>query len=70
VASGAFTSLQSQIAAPPHVSHEERCFGFTFEIRRLLKIFNMLDTPCQSESEFVNHLMAASKSGNDWIRNA
>jgi hypothetical protein len=31
-------------------------------------MFNIFDTPCQSESEFVNHLVAASKSGNDWIR--
>jgi hypothetical protein len=31
------------------------------------KIFNKFDTPCQSESEFVNHCMAASKSGSDLI---
>jgi hypothetical protein len=30
----------------------------------LAKIFNKVDTSCQMESEFVNHLMAASKSGN------
>ena len=64
----ALTSQKSQIAAFPHVSHEKCHFGFTFEIRELLKIFNNLDTACQSESEFVNHLVAASKSGNDWIR--
>ena len=64
----ALTSQKSQIAAFPHVSHEISCSGFTFEIRRLVKIFNKLDTPCQRESEFVNHLVAASKSGNDWIR--
>lgn len=64
----ALTSQKSQITAFPHVSHEISRSGFTFEIRRLLKIFNKLDTPCQRESEFVNHLVAASKSGNDWIR--
>jgi hypothetical protein len=31
------------------------------------KIFNKFDTSCQDESEFVNHSMAASKSGNSWI---
>ncbi|VTZ61812.1 conserved hypothetical protein [Sinorhizobium medicae] len=64
----AFTSRKSQLTAFPHASLEERKFRFMFGIRGLLKIFNNLDTPCQSESEFVNHLMAASKSGNDWIR--
>jgi len=29
------------------------------------KLFNKFDTTCQSESEFVNHSMAASKSGSD-----
>ena len=33
------------------------------EIRWLEKIFNNCDTSCQGESEFVNHSMAASKSG-------
>jgi hypothetical protein len=37
------------------------------KIRGLRKIFNKYDTPCQGESEFVNHLMAASKSGKSWI---
>lgn len=37
-------------------------------IRRLAFLLNKFDTPCQSESEFVNHLVAAFKSGNDWIR--
>jgi hypothetical protein len=68
MAPSAFASRKSQLAAIPHLAHEECHFEFTFEIRRLLKIFNIFDTPCQSESEFVNHLMAASKSGNDWIR--
>jgi hypothetical protein len=36
-------------------------------IRGLEKIFNNFDTSCQDESEFVNHLMAASKSGNSWF---
>ncbi len=31
-------------------------------------MFNEFDIPCQRESEFVNHLVAAFKSGNDWIR--
>jgi hypothetical protein len=31
------------------------------------KLFNKLDTPCQVESEFVNHYMAAFKSGSGWI---
>jgi hypothetical protein len=37
------------------------------KIRSLEKIFNKSDTSCQGESEFVNHLMATSKSGNSWI---
>jgi hypothetical protein len=41
--------------------------GFTLEIRWLSKLFNKVDTSCQMESEFVNHLMAASKSGRSWI---
>lgn len=28
----------------------------------------MFEMGCQTESEFVNHCVAASKSGNDWIR--
>ena len=31
------------------------------------KYFNKFDTSCHDESEFVNHSMAASKSGNSWI---
>lgn len=30
--------------------------------------FNMPEMGCQSESEFVNHSVAAFRSGNDWIR--
>ncbi len=42
--------------------------GINRGIRRLAFLLNKFDTPCQSESEFVNHLVAAFKSGNDWIR--
>ncbi len=40
------------------------------KISGLQKIINTILTSCQSESEFVNHLLAASKSVNDWIRSA
>eukprot|EP01035_Chromulina_nebulosa_P004240 gene4240-5781_t len=30
-------------------------------------MFNKPNTPCQVESEFVNHFVANSKSGNSWI---
>jgi len=47
---------------------ENREDGFILKIREVLKIFNKSVKPCQRESEFVNHFVAASKSGNDWIR--
>jgi hypothetical protein len=31
-------------------------------------MLNIFDIACQSESEFVNHFVATSKSGNDWNR--
>src|SRR3546814_2631707 len=40
------------------------------EISRVCLMLNKLNTPCQSESEFVNHLVASSTSGTVWIRNA
>lgn len=44
--------------------------GFLMKISGLPKKINIILTSCQSESEFVNHLLAASKSVNDWIRSA
>jgi hypothetical protein len=35
---------------------------FSLENSEMEKLFNKFDTPCQSELEFVNHFMAASKS--------
>jgi hypothetical protein len=42
--------------------------GFIWKISGVPFIFNKLDTPCHRRLEFVNHLMAACKSGNVWIR--
>jgi hypothetical protein len=38
---------------------------FSLENSGMDKIFNKFVTSCQSESEFVNHFVAASKSRND-----
>jgi hypothetical protein len=42
--------------------------GFTFKNSRVPQLFNKFCTPCQRQLEFVNHLVAACKSGNVWIR--
>lgn len=42
--------------------------GFTWKISGVPFLFNKFDTACHTQLEFVNHLVAACKSGNVWIR--
>ncbi len=59
----------SRLAAFLNVSVEESAFANSrWKTAEWIKIFNKFVTSCQSESEFVNHLVAASKSGSDRIR--
>ena len=55
-------SRMNHLAPFPNVEDEERHLRFLLENREMEKIFNKFDTPCQSELEFVNHFVAASKS--------
>jgi hypothetical protein len=45
-----------------NVEVESFASRFPLENREMEKLFNKFDTPCQSELEFVNHFVAASKS--------
>ncbi len=61
-------SLMSQmnhLATFLNAGVEKRLQGFSLENREMEKLFNKFDTPCQSELEFVNHFVAASKSRCD-----
>jgi hypothetical protein len=55
-------SRMNHLALFLNVQVENRVLRFPLENREMEKLFNKFDTPCQSELEFVNHFVAASKS--------